>query len=193
VPRPQPSHCDIGAYEADVAPCAGLRAGCVPPIARGAALKIRRLANGTAKLAWKWKGAGVTPADLGIPTSSTGYALCLFDEQGGTPARALEALVPPGVCAGKPCWKTVTGGFTYRNRDRTPSGIDGFRAKVQATGAATMSLKAGGDRLPVPTLPFAHDPAVIAQLVRMDGSGCWEARFGTAQRNDGATYAARSD
>lgn len=193
VPRPQPSRCDIGAYEAGLAPCTTPRAGCTPAIARGSSLKLRRLPNGVESLAWKWKGAGVAPADLGHPPSATGYSLCVFDSESGSAVSAPDAVVPAGPCEPKQCWKTVTGGFTYRSRLGAPSGVTTFSAKARPTGAATISVKAGRDFLTLPALPLAKDPAVTVQLGRLDGSECWEARFGTAARNDGATFSARSD
>jgi hypothetical protein len=190
VPRPQRSRCDIGAYEADVPSCAMPRMDCTPALTGGSSLKLRRSPE---RLAWRWKGAGLAPSDFGSPATSTAYALCIFDAQMGTPVRVLEALVPPGECPSKPCWKPVSGGFSYRNRARTPSGIEAFRATAGPTGRGTISLKGVGDALAVPALPLTQDPAVIVQLGRLDGGGCWEARFGTFARNDGGTYSARSD
>ena len=125
--------------------------------------------------------------------ASSGYSLCVFDALTGAPVPAMEAIVPPGDCPTKPCWKDVSGGVSYRNRAGTPSGVEGFKAKAAATGKATITVKALGDALAMPALPLAQDPAVVVQLVRTVGDECWEARFGASSRNDTATYSARSD
>lgn len=193
VPRPQPARCDMGAYEAGAEPCAAPRAGCTPAATRGSSLKLRRGANGIERLAWKWKGAGVAAPDFGNPLTSTAYSLCVFDSSAAVPGQALAGLVPPGACATKPCWKAGDGTFAYRNDAATPSGVQTLRLKAASSGVGAIALKGAGSALALPALPLAQDPTVVVQLGRLDGSRCWEARFGTATRNDQSTFTARSD
>lgn len=189
VPRPQSSHCDTGAYEYDVAACAAPRAGCTPAVPRGSSLTL----GSPARLRWKWKGSIDGPSVFGNPAGGSGFALCVFDAQSGAPVRALEAIVPGGPCPGRPCWKQEEGGFSYRNRARTPSGVQTFRAEVDPSGTGSISVKAAGEGLVLPSLPLGPAPDLIVQLLHSDTGNCWEARFDDAKRNSVKTYTARSD
>src|SRR5262249_11320945 len=119
LPRPQPSRCDIGAYEEGSVLCMAPRAGCAAALPRASAVAFRRAASGAARFSWKWKGDGVAAADFGDPLADTGYVVCAYDTQAATPVRAFAALVPPGSCPSKPCWKSVPTGFAYRNGSAT--------------------------------------------------------------------------
>ncbi len=73
------------------------QAGClVPTKAGGARLTVRDGKGGKDRLSWRW-GAGQQTllADLGDPTTSSAYALCLYDGVGGAPRLPLaqEAVV----------------------------------------------------------------------------------------------------
>jgi len=112
-------------------------ATCSPPASsRGAQVLLRNKSPDAGDaLVWQWtKGARTLKAAFGNPTTTTDYALCLYDERGGTPSLALMARAPAGgTCGRKPCWKTTRKGFTYTNRQGTP---DGLRTVVLQEGAA---------------------------------------------------------
>jgi cysteine-rich repeat protein len=131
---------------------------------------------------WKWSGAG---ADFGDPAAGgTDYALCAYD--GGL---VLRAEAPAGgSCAGRPCWTPrASGGFVYKDRDRTPHGIVKILLKPTPSGGATLKVKAKGGLVPMPSLPLAQSPAVTLQLVH--DAACWEtAHAAPARRNDAAVF-----
>jgi len=136
---------------------------------------------------WKWGGSGVVTTDLGDPAGGgTDYSLCVYDGGG----LALRADAPAGgSCAGRPCWTPrASGGFVYKDRDRTPHGIVKLLLKTSPGGIATLKLKAKGGLVAMPPLPLAQSPAVTVQLVHDEG-GCWETTHtAPAARNDAAVF-----
>lgn len=190
IPRPQSSRCDIGAYELEIGVCAAPRVDCTPAAARGSSLTLGRSPK---RLRWTWKGDSSGPAEFGDPSTGSGYALCVFDAQSGAPVRTLEAVVPGGPCPRRPCWKADEDGVSYRNRARTPSGVQAFQAEVGARGTGGLSVKAAGDALPLPPLPLGPDPELTVQLLSLETGSCWEARFDTSSRNSANTFSAKSN
>src|SRR5207237_353026 len=64
-----------------------------------------------------------------------------------------------GVCADRPCWKQLPRltGFKYIDRERTPDGLAYMRL-FSGTGperGPTITVKGGGQNLPLPPLPLA--------------------------------------
>ncbi len=115
---------------------------------------------------WKWnKGAATDVADFGDPLTSANARLCIYDG----PSRTLVAgaIAPAGgLCAGKPCWKpTGTKGFVYKDKLRTPSGIQVLKLKAGDAGKAVVGAKAKGELADVPRAA-AHRPGAGAALDR---------------------------
>ncbi len=138
------------------------------------------------KIAWKWsKGALTTTAELGTPTTTTSYLLCVYD---GTDAPILTLSIPAGgTCGDKPCWKETSSGFSYRNKDGDPNGVKGLSLSVgrELPGTAKISLKGGGADLPIPTLPLVQAPdAVRILLINDAGSASWCASYSTPAATD---------
>jgi len=169
--------CSAGACSGSQVPASGCKS------APGAALAIRDRGPGTGKssLAWKWqKGATTNAAELGDPVGgSTGYVLCVYDTQAGAPHVALRARAPAGgTCKGRPCWRPLgASGLRYDDRDLSPDGLQSLKIKAGPADKAGITLKAKGDRLALPALPFAQDPSVTVQL-RNDAGTCWETVHG---------------
>lgn len=142
---------------------------------------------------WKLvRGSATSLADLGDPTTSTDYALCLYDA-GAAPVTQIDAPAG-GTCGIKPCW-TAAGskGFRYKDRDRTPDGLLKLVLRSGDEGKAKAIAKAKGENLPaLPALPLALP--VRVQLHADDGA-CWDTTFGNAGeiRNDGAVFVGKSD
>lgn len=127
-------------------------------------------------LSWTWKRGAIPASDLGSPTDTTSYSLCVYDGASGL----LVNLFAPasGVCAGKACWKPLSlgaGGFKYADRLLTPSGISFMRMNAGTSAAGFLQVKGKGQNLALPrghvTLP------VRVQLINEQNNRCWEATF----------------
>jgi len=128
------------------------------------------------QLTWKWlRGAITAKADFRSPAATDRYDVCLY----ATGGLKLAARVPAGgVCAkGKPCWKEVSPGFTYRDNDLTPDGVQQLvlRQGLEA-GKAKITLKGKGELLPMPALGTLTSPVTV-QLVNRRTGTCWEAVY----------------
>ncbi len=129
---------------------------------------------------WTWTHDAVTTkADFGDPTSTDGYALCVYD---GAARLVLQASAPAGgACAGsasakpKPCWSGTASGFRYLDRARTPSGLQAVLLRSTSTpGSARISVRGKGPLLGTPTMPILQ-PVVVQ--VRNGRGTCWGTRY----------------
>ncbi len=161
------------------------QANCRVPAKPGKAVLI--LKNKTPDkrdvLLWKWaKGAATTLSELGTPLTTTGYTLCVYDSSANPQPLLLSMAPPAGTCAGKPCWKSIKGGFKYKDKDLTPDGLSFLLEKAGAALAAKIIVKGKGPNLAVPTLPLT--PTVTVQLKKNDDPGiCWQATYSTTIKN----------
>ena len=65
---------------------------------------------------WQEMPKRTTVGDLGDPTSTSAYALCLYAKAGGSTVAVVEEDVPAGkMCKGVPCWSAYGTGFRYRD------------------------------------------------------------------------------
>ncbi len=133
-------------------------------------------------LNWSWKRGAIPAIDLGSPTDTTSYSLCVYD---GTSGLLVNLFAPAsGICGGKACWKHLSlgaGGFKYADRLLTPSGISFMRMGAGSSAAGRLQVKGKGQNLALPrghvTLP------VRVQLINEANSKCWEATFTTPKVN----------
>jgi hypothetical protein len=183
--------CDATPSGCDPAP----RAGCRLPTT---AFKAFLLVNDNAtdkkdKLVWKWvKGEATTVADLGDPTATDAYALCVYDDGGAMLTAAAEAPAA-GNCAGRPCWIAKgTKGFVYKDVALTPHGLLKAVLRSGDAGKAKMVVKGKGVALPDLALPLALP--VVVQLQRQGSSQCWEATYDGAGviRNEAGHFKAKA-
>jgi cysteine-rich repeat protein len=130
------------------------------------------------KLLWKWiKGAALTQMDLGDPTASASYALCVY--AGTTSALIADAALPPG-----PNWSAI-GTKGYKFKGSSPDGLSLALLKGGAAGKSKALAKGKGATLPDPTLPLAYP--VTVQL-KKDGSPlCLESTFTSADEKKNTT------
>ncbi len=158
--------------------------GCRTTVGPGkSSLRIANSADDSKDaLLWKWgSGEATSIADLGAPTDVSGasYKLCVYDDDG----LLMSADAPAGgTCGSKPCWKSTKKGFTYIDRDRTPSGIQKLILQGGADGQAKINLKGGGATLDDPVLPVNALPVTV-QLKNTDGV-CWDATYSTGVRKN---------
>jgi hypothetical protein len=83
-------------------------------------------------LVWKWVKGTIDGNDLGDPTTSTSFALCLYDSTG---ALTVAATAPGGsLCkGGKPCWSrsgappVVKLKYSNTVRPALPGGLVGMK------------------------------------------------------------------
>jgi len=177
--------CSDGLCGGGTPPCPGAcdesSDSCIlcPPVAmtcRSAArsmLLVRNSGNHERdKLVWRWsKGAATTPAEIGDPTSTTSYFLCLYRADGT--ALMGYATIPSDATK----WSARGTGFAYRDAQGSVR-----RAGVRAGGTgATKALVVGkGAALPDLPLPLqGADFPVVVQLSNSDSAACWEGRYET--------------
>ncbi len=131
-------------------------------------------------LSWKWlKGAATTPEDLGLPTGTTNYALCVY---AGTAATAVA--LPAGTT-----WQAArAAGFKFKDVSGVP---DGARKAVTDSGAAgkAKALVSGkGINLPDGIFPPLALPVTV-QLVNENGT-CFGATYDGASKNSARAFKA---
>ena len=128
-------------------------------------------------------------SDFGDPTATTGYVLCVYDDD----VLAMGVQIPAdGTCGTKPCWKaTSTKGFRYHDRTTTPDGTKAMSLRSGDAGKAKVRLRGSGEHLPVPPLPFAAP--VRVQLRRTDAPLCWEAAYAASLKSTATQFKAKSE
>lgn len=113
----------------------------------------------------------MTFAELGGPTASTDYALCLYrhDSLGDALGLVLAAQAPAGgTCGARPCWSAVPGkGFKYTARAAPPDGLTKIVLRAGSSGEARAVIKGAGPNLRF--RPVIGLPPVIAQLRAANG------------------------
>jgi len=131
------------------------------------------------KFQWQWgRGDAFDQSDLGDPTLSTDYALCIYDATGGETTLAASLSLP----AGNSGWRNnAPYGWKWSERDGLVNGIRKLDLRGGAAGKSKVKLRAGGSFLPLPgalaaSAYFDEDPAVIVQLLSSEGS-CWTSSF----------------
>jgi hypothetical protein len=157
--------------------CLATPAVCrTPAIGNKAQLSIKDTSPDDTKdsLAWKWlKGAATSRAEFGNPTTFTDYRLCVYD---GASALVHESSIPAGgLCGSVPCWKSKSSGFQYKNKSRTPEGIEKLQLKQGLNpGQAKVLLAGKGALLGPPAMPLVQP--VTVQLKSGNGK-CWGAVY----------------
>ena len=139
------------------------------------------------RLLWKWlKGPATAQADFGDPAAgATAVGLCLYD---GT-----QSLVAAAGVAAVTGWKTLGDrGFEYRDPAAAGDGVSKIVLRGGDAGKSKILVKAKGANLPLPALPLDEATGVTVQMIRSDGSQCWQAVFpAPARKNTGTLFRAR--
>jgi hypothetical protein len=153
-----------------------------------------RAGTNAAKNLLKWKivrGAQGTPADLHDPVSGdAAFGICVYDASTSTQPLVAGAVVSGGTCGSKPCWKSVAGGYRYKDKAASADGIACLKLRLSASGELQLVVKGKGVALPLPALGLTTP--VHVQLVIDDGIGktCWQSSFTSALKNDAAIFRA---
>jgi DNA-binding beta-propeller fold protein YncE len=169
-------------------------AGCVPSaVGRKSSLLVKDDPNDAKdSVIFKFKGP-VTPGELGDPLTTTGYAICVYDESGpGGDAQLLgEAFVPPGgICRTRPCWKATPTGFGFTDALRVNAGANKLTLKSGGSLGGTIVAKVGGLNMTAVSPPLVG--TVRAQVKNAEGA-CFEATFTAPDVNVSGLFRAKSD
>ncbi len=169
--------------------------GCRTPTRPGATSLaiVRKGADLRHTLAWRWhKDEATTLADLGLPTTTDAYLLCVYDASAAPQPLLALAAPPDDDCAGVPCWNATKAGFLYADRERTPDGLQLVRLRAAVGGGAAALVVTGrGAHLALPALPLTT--SVVVQLSNTQTGACWEASYGAAKVNDGERFKSTSE
>jgi cysteine-rich repeat protein len=117
---------------------------------------------------------GIDPVDLGDPTASTGYTVCLYrnDSAGVLRTWAQMDVAPGGTCGTSDCWSSSDGRFVYRDKSLS---ADGIRA-IDLNPKKGIAIAGAEDNLGwAPTLETSHQDPIIPKIIASNGvtSSCW--------------------
>jgi hypothetical protein len=164
--------------------------GCRGPLVsrKSSLLLSDRTPDTKDQLQWKWlTGAATTVGEFGNPTATDDYGLCIYNDVG-----LAAALFAPagGTCAGKSCWSAKPTGFTYKDKDLSPTGIAQIVLKAGADGKAQIQVKGKGDALVMPAI----GSSMVVQLRNVATSQCWTATYSAPfDKYDGITLKDKAD
>jgi hypothetical protein len=132
--------------------------------------------NAQDTLVWKWRKGDAPVADLGDPTTTTDYALCVYEASMGRLVYE-ESAYGGGTCRGRSCWRPGRAGFSYVDASGSVDGVTKVALKAGTGGKSTAMLKAKGARLTLPALPLPLPTRV--QLQANNGT-CFDTTFSSA-------------
>jgi hypothetical protein len=138
------------------------------------------------KLLWKFiKGQSTSFADLGDPTTSATYSLCIY----AGPSQALVGTL--SISPNGTLWSPVgtTKGYKYFDPTSATDGVQKIIVKASAAANTKELIKARGSALPdiLGTMGLGN-VAVTAQLVNHGSGVCWEGDFPTPLKSTGTQY-----
>jgi cysteine-rich repeat protein len=171
--------------------------GSVPPVCTaamrscssggggGTSLKASADTGRGARLLWKLPGGPSSTIDaLGDPTSTTNYALCVFDRSGAEPSILFAA----GGVAGD-SWRASGSGFSFsQKKEDALQGVT--RMAVKSGDRTKATVKAGGPNLVLPPIPV---PLPLTVQLQMSDGGCFEASYSSAASNADGELKANAD
>jgi hypothetical protein len=151
-----------------------------------AVLKITDSSDDTKdRVGFLWRGGPALLADMGNPTQSTRYELCIYDNRGVQMAMG----VPPGTNWGVIGPISSPKGYRYKDLLNQSNGVSTIKLKSSNLDKAQAKLAGKGGSLPdTEMLPFQFP--VTAQLYASDGM-CWEAQFAQSQAKKNNTIGFR--
>jgi hypothetical protein len=169
-------------------------AGCSGPDVAGASrLSLRNELLFRDTVLWKWSGPVASPAAFGDPLSTSDYAFCLYDQDGGSDVLVYEGEArAAAMCGEKSCWVEKSAGYSFRDAKNLVGSTRLLSMKSSAS-ATRLIFSGGGPALLAPTLPLVADARVLAVLRNVETGTCWEASFSAPALNDVQTFFAESD
>jgi hypothetical protein len=122
------------------------------------------------KIAWVWKrGETISPRDLGLPTPTQSYALCVYDDDAGQRDLVASFGVPAQAD-----WRTSERKTAFRDLGGSLAGIKTLKVVSGEAGKASAAFVAIGDQVDLPDAAaadryFHGDPEVTVQMVSSGG------------------------
>lgn len=140
------------------------------------------------KLIWKWaKGSQTSQAELGDPTSTADYALCVY--AGAASGLVGEAIIPADMSR----WSALSAdGYIYEDATAAEDGIFKVVLEGSERNKSKVQVKGRGPELTDVPLPVAAP--VTVQLINGDNGLCWGTSYSAAQivKNDNDQLKAKS-
>lgn len=173
--------------------CVAQPRSCVPSMTPGKSqLKLSRGDSPTRdRISWSFKhGVETSFAQLGDPTTATGWALCLYDRSAPAPTLLFRAVSPAG-----PAWR-ATGGRGYRFAASTPNadGVKSVKLRAAAGRDSQAAFAGKGTSLSGRPLGFPPLPLPTALTVQLQGDDatCMSMDIGAADvlHNDAGRFTA---
>jgi hypothetical protein len=143
---------------------------------------------------FRWsRGPAVAVSDFGNPTTTTHYALCVYNEASGVPSSPYRG-EPGGTRGRTSCWRQVPNGWSFNSSTPTTPN-DLTHVVLQAGGARKATLAATADRADLALVPFPlrAAPAVVAQLRTTTGHAGARPSRPAFKRNDATGFIASSE
>jgi hypothetical protein len=138
-------------------------------------------------VSFKWlNGDLLDSSELGDPTTTTEYTLCIFDGVGKLQLSA--GVAPGGLCDGKPCWTTKPRGFGYKDGRAADHGIGTIKLSSGVATKSAVMVKGVGAALPDPVLPLTEP--VTVRVVNDETGVCVGSVFTGNVKNTGQKYVA---
>lgn len=167
-------------------------ATCFEPQASG---KSSLLIKDTAKkdlLKWKFANGPAVDlgADVGDPTSTDDYVLCVYDQDSDTDELIVELdAFAGGECFVKPCWKTLSSGYLYKHKFGS---MDSLSVSAGTEGKPKAQVKSSFG-FPSPGLPRTVDSTLTVQLFNTSTGACWSSEYSSPKLNTATLFKAKSD
>lgn len=180
--------CAEGTCTGACSPCCDPLGGCVPAPAAGCKEPQPELGvlayaspsvNQPHTLKWNWRGAdATTAAELGDPTTTTSYAVCIYRRIGLTEdlGLVLTAEAPAGAMSGtRRSWSvTPKGRIRFRSGTGNSDGLTEISVAPGTSGQARLLVRGKGGALDFN--PISGVLPVTAQLRASNGT-CFESHY----------------
>jgi hypothetical protein len=158
-------------------------------------LTLKQKGGGKDQLRWKFLvGHATDPSELGDPTTTEDYDLCVFGADGPNPVEVYFGSAPHSGVGCTTCWKRLgnppgANGVKYKYGGAI-DGLQSLAFKPGPFGKPRIAAGAGGPSLHLGA--FTVPLPVRVQLLNSSG-GCWEGTFSSPSVNDGTRFKAKGD
>lgn len=172
------------------APCPATPRGGCRTAARSKLLMRRKPEADPNKdqLNWSWtKGAATTAGELGDPTTSADYGVCVYEGPAGNAHLVYESSLPASSL-----WSTRPNGYRYLDRAHGERGMR--RLALKSGEASKSSIDVRSTAAAYDQTAFLIAAPVKAQLVNLGSGLCWESTFtaSNVQTSDSRVFKARN-